>query len=148
VRFPYRRYHVQETSARPQLVTIYRPVIPVRVLGPRGDAFIFGLLDSGADTTVLPGFLVDRIGVDLEPQTGRFRGVGGQVVTVSFGTVDLELHQGNESYRWPARVGFLDVRTVAVLGRAALLEYFDVTFLGADNAVTLERNTSPLPQLR
>ena len=119
----------------------------MRVVGPRGDALIFGLLDSGADTTVLPGFLVDRIGVDLEPQTGRFRGVGGHVVTVSFGTVDLELQWGNESYRWPARVGFLDVRTVAVLGRTALLEYFDATFLGADNAVTLERNTLRFPQL-
>ena len=57
--------------------------------------------------------------------------------------MDLELQQGIELYRWPARVGFFDLRAVAVLGRKTLLEYFDVTFLGAENAVTLERNTLP-----
>ncbi len=43
MRFPYRRYDIRETSAQAHVAVAYRPVVPLRVMGPAGDAVIYGL---------------------------------------------------------------------------------------------------------
>ncbi len=86
MRFPYRAYDVQRSPARPSPTKLYRPVIPIRVVGASADAVLFGLVDTGADETVLPRFLVHQLGIDADPRhASPFRGVGGHVVQVSFG---------------------------------------------------------------
>jgi predicted aspartyl protease len=138
MRFPYRRYDVKPSAERPEATAIYRPVIPIRVFGPEGQLSLFGLLDTGADATVLPAFVAQRLGVHLQPQQASYRAVGGSVVAVSFGTIELEVRQSDEAHRWSAQVGFLDERTVAVLGHAGFLERFDATFRAARREVILE----------
>jgi len=53
VNFPFGQYEVAPSTAEPDLTVVFRPVIPVRVIGPASAAVIYGLLDTGADQTVL-----------------------------------------------------------------------------------------------
>jgi predicted aspartyl protease len=99
------------------------------------------LLDTGADETVLPRFIAGRIGVDLDPDTqARFRGVGGHVVTVTYGRVELEGGSGFRALRWPATVAFLDSGGNPILGHVGFLQYFTASFNGRRGHVTLTPN--------
>ncbi len=141
MRFAYRPFEVRPTPAQPGVSVIYRPLIPVRVIGSTGDLALLALLDTGADETLLPGFLVPRIGVEIDPDAqARFRGVGGQLVTASYGRVELEARTRRQSYRWPAMVGFLEGSPAAILGHAGFLQYFTATFNSQRRQVTLTAN--------
>jgi hypothetical protein len=143
VRFPYRPYAVQPTPAQPGVSIVYRPRIPIHVIGSLGNLGLFGLLDTGADETVLPAFLVERIGVEVDPGAeAQFRGVGGQIVTVSYARVQLEVGKAHQSYRWPAKVAFLQGSNMAILGHAGFLQYFTATFNGQRRHVTLTANST------
>ena len=139
MKFPYRAYDVQPSAARPSVTAVYRPVIPVRVIGVSNDAVFFGLVDTGADETVLPAFLATQLGVDVDRhETTPFRGIGGQVVHVSHGTVTLEVGKGRGAIRWEARCGFLDGPAVAILGQQGFLERFTATFSSEHKELTLK----------
>ena len=58
MRFPFQDY---EISASPidGATVIYRPEIPVHLIGESGDLYLMGLLDTGAD-----GFVVKRTPTD------------------------------------------------------------------------------------
>jgi hypothetical protein len=106
-----------------------------------GELGLFGLLDTGADETVLPAFLIERIGVDLDPGAeAQFRGVGGQTVTVTYGRVQIEVGRGHQSYQWSAMLAFLQGSNMAILGHAGFLQYFTATFNGHRRHVTLTAN--------
>lgn len=53
MRFPYQGYPVRGIGAAYQTL-VYRPTVPIRILGPGGEAVAYGLLDTGADDTLLP----------------------------------------------------------------------------------------------
>ncbi len=147
MRFPYRPFEVIPTPAQPGVPIIYRPLIPVRVIGSTGDLTLLGLLDTGADETLLPGFIVPHIGVHIDPESrAQFRGVGGQLVTVSYGRADLEVRTRQRSYRWSATLAFLEASTMPILGHAGFLQYFTATFNGPRRRVTLTANDT-LPAL-
>src|SRR3989338_7597233 len=111
--FPYRQYEVEPTPGRSEDF-IFRPVVPVRVRGPRGAQVILGLVDTGADVTVLPSFLLPLIGADdLDAELAQFSGVGGQKVTVRYSHVNLSLEHPDGSHQWSAKIGFLDGHDVA-----------------------------------
>lgn len=125
--FGYRQYITGTTPGSPEGVR-YRPVISVRVSGPKGHVDVSGLLDTGADVTMLPAFLLPIIGAKYDgAQSGRFRGIGGQLVTAHYAAVDLTLKHPDEVFRWNANVAFLE-GNVAILGRAEFLNYFNATF--------------------
>lgn len=52
MRFAYRRYDTPTESPLDGVTEIYRPEIPVRLIGSRGDLFVLGLLDTGSDSGV------------------------------------------------------------------------------------------------
>ena len=63
MRFFYTRYTVQGTTPNSYALSS-RPMINVRVIGPAGDDDIFGRVDSGADDTLLPDYLIATLGVN------------------------------------------------------------------------------------
>src|SRR5205823_10123717 len=84
---------------------LFRPVIPVRVRGPRGSQVVLALVDTGSDVTVLPAFLLERIGAEVDAAAqAQFRGVGGQLVTAHYSQVELALEQAEGASVWPATV--------------------------------------------
>lgn len=138
MKFSYRPYQVQSTPSADEPTTIYRPVVPFRVHGPLGNAGLMGLLDTGADATLLPAFLVDQLGIVVDrTRKARFRGVGNQVVAVSYGEVEIEIIGKRRSHRWTTLVGFLEGRSTAILGHTGFLERFKATFDSLSNEVRL-----------
>ncbi|TSC64504.1 MAG: hypothetical protein G01um1014106_98 [Parcubacteria group bacterium Gr01-1014_106] len=126
--FPYRPYEVQPTPWFPEGI-VYRPTIPVRVASAGRDTTVVSLVDTGADETVLPDFLVSYLGIETDTRKeATFRGIGGQPVHGVFGDVTLELQEGQRSYRWETTVAFISGPTVAVLGRHGFLDHFRATF--------------------
>ena len=98
MRFPYTRYTVQGT-AQNSFAPSFRPMIIVRVIGPIGADDILGRVDSGADDTLLPDYLIPALGVANLSMSIPIGGIGGAVFA-SYGTVDLEIVQGQASFRW------------------------------------------------
>lgn len=144
VNFRYGRYMVEPTPGRPGVSVVYRPIIPLRVVGTAGGATVYGLLDTGADETLLPQVVSDLVGIVVDPRhTGTILSASGEM-TVTYGTVILEFGQGRERQRWQTMVGVVQQPwQEALLGHAGFLRYFDVTFLGGKREVRLSRNKVP-----
>jgi hypothetical protein len=68
----------------------------------------------------------------------------GKPIRCRYISVQLQLTDGKkETYQWSAIVGFVAVPLKCpLLGQTGFLEYFDVSFHGADHAATLIPNQS------
>jgi predicted aspartyl protease len=143
VRFPYIPFAVAATPAHPGSTVAHRPYVPFRVVDPRGSTRLDGLLDTGADEIILPRSIAEPLGIALDDNAhGRFRGVGGHVVIVVYGSVEIEVATTSQELRWSATVAFLDDGPGAILGRTGFLEFFTATFNGNQRHVTLTPNTA------
>jgi hypothetical protein len=123
-----------------------RPILAVRITGPRRGWLLDGLLDTGADDTVFDQSVAALIGVDLARAEERpLGGVGHpQPVRCRYAAVRLRISDGRqETYEWTAVVGFVPLRLRhALLGYAGFLQHFDAEFRGADHEVILTPNRS------
>jgi hypothetical protein len=115
-----------------------RPMINVRVIGPAGDDNIFGRVDSGADDTLLPDYLIATLGVIGLSMPIPIGGIGGAALA-RYGTVDLEIGQKRASFRWAAYVGFYP-HNVPVFGIKGFLQFFTATFNGRLRHLDLRSN--------
>jgi hypothetical protein len=127
------------------LAFVYRPVIPVRVIGPLGAKDLIALVDTGSDDTLLPRSVGDAVGAMIDDnQKSNVTGFGAQRVPVAPGDVELELSDGQDAYRWPATVSFVSFADpndeIAVLGHAGFLEFFTATFDGGARTLELVAN--------
>jgi len=101
------------------------------------------LVDPGADDTVFPLELVDRLRMVLRPDTGQKLRWRGEVYQLRYGDAELELADGDTLYRWTTVVCFSRAPIpYRILGYAGCLEFFNVTFRGADQTVEIEPNLS------
>jgi hypothetical protein len=115
----------------------------VTIIGPTGISRHFqrALVDPGADDTVFPFEIVDRLHVVLYPHSGHSLRWRGQPYELRYGDVELALADGDMSYRWSTVVCFSAAPIpYRILGYAGCLEFFDVTFRGADRFVELAPN--------
>lgn len=121
--FPYQSYPVRAIDGH-GTVLIPRPSIPIRLIGPGGEALAFGLLDTGADDTLIPSSLQGPLGLEPIPGlSGPIAGIGGSAIIVHFVAIDLDLRRGRTSHRWSARVGLYPGSRV-ILGQSGVLEHF------------------------
>ena len=123
----------------------WRPFVPVTIVGPTGVSRYFkrALVDPGADDTVFPLDIVTRLHVVLRPDTGHRLRWRGQLYPLRYGDVELQLAESGTVYRWTAVVCFSNAPIpYRILGYAGCLEFFDVTFRGADRLVDIEPNPS------
>src|SRR5207253_415119 len=91
MRFPYRRYAVEETPSRPGLTVIHRPVIRIRLQGDSRASHFYALLDSGADETFLPKSMADVIGVTTDLFPSATASTASGEMPVAYGVVTIEL---------------------------------------------------------
>jgi hypothetical protein len=147
MRFPYQAYPVTGIGAA-HVAVVYRPTKPIRAIGPTGDALAYGLVDTGADDTMLPDRFIGPLGVVIRPgDHAIIVALDGGFVAVRYGTVDLELRRRGVVYRWSARVAFHPVAR-AILGQAGFLEHLTSTFNGRRRHVTLTpKGTAPAPSM-
>jgi len=119
-----------------------RPVIAITVVGPTGAHLINGLVDTGADDSVFPVEVGEKIGLDLSlAEVGTAHGVGGPDVEVRYVDVRLRIADNQEHREWIARVGFAPLgSTYALLGFAGFLQYFTACFHGDLEFVELTTN--------
>ncbi len=128
--FSYVRYKAEPTPTIPS-GEIRRPMVPVRLIGPKATVQVLGLLDTGADNVFVSASVAEALGVETRVEAETAFGAGSHALSVWPGTVELEVAQDNESYLWPVKVGFLsgdDDPPIAYLGHAGFLEHFNATF--------------------
>jgi hypothetical protein len=145
IEFPY-----QTVPSRPAPGSLFqwRPLIPIQITGPTGKfrRIDQALVDSGSDDTILPRGFATLIDIPLNPNPRMGVRWGGQLYPLSFGEVILTLTDGSTSLSWKTRVAFSDAPLRhPLLGQSGFLEYFDVTFLGADRIVKIAPNSACVP---
>ena len=113
MRFRYKERVVDPLPGESSPQVVYDPVIVVRVAGPLDAWLIPGLLDTGADETLLPMRFLALLGI---PRGDRFdlTGVSGTRFPAWLGSVDMELARGGTICQWSARVGFSPTRRRAI----------------------------------
>lgn len=146
VKFPYGQYEVEPTVAQPDVTVVHRPVIPVRLIGTSAAAVFYGLLDTGADESLIPREIADFIGIEeISDQISTVLSASGEM-PVHYGVMTIECGTEQEQYRWRAAVGIVNQPwKEALLGHAGFLDYFDATFFGGERQVQLMRNAVPFP---
>ena len=124
----------------------YRPITAIRISGPGGTWIVDGVFDSGSDDTIFPEWIAAMIGVDLNlaiEQDIHLAG-RGKPIRCRYHLASLRLTDGkHETFEWDGMVGFVAVPLKCpLLGQAGFLQYFDVTFQGANHWVEVIPNQS------
>ena len=150
MRFPFQHYRTP-----PSLVDgseeLWRPEIPLHLIGKRSELFTYGLLDSGADGVLIGRNIADDIGITLDESRRWFvKGVSGESLGVILGHVEIEVMDHQESACWVMPVGvvaFDDPANddIVLLGQTGFLQYFDTRLHGAKHlAELLPNDTFPI----
>ncbi len=145
MKFPYREY-ISAYPGTSDYRLILRPVITIRIVGPRSEARWDALVDSGADETLFPMSLAEVLGVELDDQlTSEAAGISGDRLKIHYGDVELQIENGTEIVSWKATVGFADFGSandeVIILGHGGCLDFFTATFDGEDAVLELVANS-------
>src|SRR4051794_38645488 len=83
-----------------------RPVIPVSFVGPSDTWVSDGLLDTGADETVLPDGAASYVGIDLSNAPTGTAMAFGQRVPVRYALLTVRIADQQERREWPAWLAF------------------------------------------
>jgi predicted aspartyl protease len=145
MKFAYREY-VSIFPGTNDYRLILRPVITIRVVGPKSDARWDALVDSGADETLFPVSLAEALGIELNQQlTSEAAGISGDRLKIHYGDVELRIESGQEFVAWKTAVGFVDFGSasdeVIILGHGGCLDYFTATFDGEKAELELVPNS-------
>ncbi len=124
-------------------ILVPRPLLALRITGPSGSLLRDGLLDTGADETIVDPWVASLIGVDLNQAPEReINLVGRGLVRCRYAPVQLRNSDGiGETYEWDTIIGFTPFRLLrCLLGFAGFLQFFNADFRGADQEVALLPN--------
>lgn len=147
MRFVYERYDIPR-SPLDGSTEIYRPEIPVHLIGTKGEVFSLGLVDTGADSVVIGAAIAEQIGVKLSKKhRWLLHGLSSDPIEAILGRLEIELVGRTESLCWKvpvAVVSYPDLvnEKLLVLGQTGFLEFFDVRLFGKEHVVELKPNAS------
>jgi hypothetical protein len=118
-----------------------RPILILHVTGPRGvKGDIAGLIDSGADGTVLPAGYAPLMGytpADIVAQQGA--GVGGSVIMHQATTPSQAFVPEIPDLVFDLHPSFVQGCQIALWGRKDLLHHFDVHIMERRKQFSLTR---------
>lgn len=121
----------------------FRPYLRIQAIGPSARLRDFQrvLADTGATETVFPGTLATTLRVQLSPPTVHLLRWRGNDFPIRYGKMDLQISADGQRCRWTTTVSFSSAPLPYPLaGVAGFLEFFDASFLGADNVLELDPN--------
>ncbi len=142
MKFSYRRHSREKIPGATEGV-IYNPIIAFVAYGPAGFFGFDGLVDTGSDQILLPGYLASYLGVTFQKQNkSHVSSVGDNRFGIYFvDGIELALQSNSQGYRWPARVWFSESDDApALLGHIDFLQFFTSTFDGKNRELILEPN--------
>lgn len=141
MKFSYRSYQINPAPGFPEGI-VWRPRIPLLVIGLTGELWLEALVDTGSDQTILPRVDVEGLGVRMHPDaTSSVRGrLKEHEETLTMGEeIKLGLQLDNETYIWPATVWISSsADSPPILGHSGFLEYFEATFFGDKHELQLK----------
>lgn len=119
-----------------QLGSIWKPMIPVTLIGPKRSVKLFMLLDSGADLSLVPYSVGEALGLELDIQKrSEIQGIGE-------GSVPYILSQGTlqiGKLKVPIRIGWALIEEVPlILGRLDVFRHFAVEFREFEDKIVLK----------
>jgi len=133
MKFPYRSY-VSQFPGTSDFRLILRPVLTIRIAGPKSEARWDALVDTGADETLLPKSLAGLLGLELDQKvTSQAVGISGAPLTIHYGQAEFQIAAENEHVTWRSMVGFVDFGQddeMIILGHGGCLDYFTAIFDG------------------
>ncbi len=145
MKFSYQHYRTP-----PSLVDgseeLWRPELPLHLIGTKRELFTYGLLDSGADGVLVGRNIADDIGIVLdESRRWLVRGVSGESLEAVLGHLEIEVMDQQESVCWLMPVGVVTFDDpanddIVLLGQTGFLQYFDTRLYGAKHFVELMLN--------
>jgi hypothetical protein len=126
----------------PGTIYRYRPIIPVTLIGPGNHRHqTHAVLDTGSDDCLFPTGFLARIGGSALPETGHRVTWRGSSYPLRYANISLMLADDASTCMWPSIAAFTPAPIkYPLLGIAGCLQYFDVSFRGADRVVELEAN--------
>ena len=138
MKFPYSKYAVVPSPAAPERDVLFRPVIPVRFVGPKAVRDVYALLDTGADESYITESMANKLGViPLSNSTSVVQSASGKM-SIDYGHIVVEIADDTEVLSFPLIVGIVSEDwSEAILGHAGFLEHFDATFSYIDRQVAL-----------
>lgn len=124
MKYPYIKF----PSADPKRRWIARPLIPIRVIGPKGKWEGYGLIDSGADKSLFNIEIAKDIGLNLEyTQIENFSGIEGGRLKAKLVKVKIQI-MGMEEVS-ELTVGVVESSVVGViLGQDGFFDAYRVKF--------------------
>lgn len=144
MRFPY-SFNIGLATDTGEQIVVLRPEVPLRIHGPQGVAELRALVDTGADNTILPSSVANRLQIDTTPCCGpHATAFGGQQIPLSYADIELELRDADNLLHWTAHIYFADFpegSEPAVLGHEGFLDFFTATFDGQECVLELNPNT-------
>lgn len=118
------------------------PFIPIQITNKFGRSMqVVALLDSGADTTVVPKDLAELLGLKEELTETETGGIGGKV-SVKKSKLRFIVNGRRESYSLEVPVLVLqdpDADVPLLLGRHSFFEYFHITFKQNEEKIVLKK---------
>jgi hypothetical protein len=119
---------------------LFRPLVPILIWGPAGCYLADGLLDTGADRTLLGPRLAQAVGIVLDSlaTVATVQSASVHVLTCKVTTVTFQMRRDSQRLSWLAEVA-VPIQSVkrSIWGFKGFLEYFRARFDGPNRRVTL-----------
>lgn len=131
IEFPFERGYSE------RLGQILKPIIPLIIIGPKREANIFMLLDSGADISLFPYSVGETIGLEVNlANRSEVQGIGEGIVPYILSQVKLQI----VNVEIPARIGWDLIEEIPfILGRLDVFGRFAIEFREFENRLLLRQ---------
>lgn len=127
---------------RPEVVGDSRsPMIPLILKGNKRAMNFMGLLDSGADYSVMPKDLAEFLGVDLSAKPEHVRGLSEETTAIP-AKINIVVQKGHEKYKLLVEFRVIknaDEDIPLIIGRKDFFENFKITFNESEEKITLKK---------
>lgn len=130
IEFPFKKRRSR------RLGEILKPLIPVRLIGPKSSETVLMLLDSGTDLSLIPYSVGEAIGLELDMSNrSEVQGIGEGSVPYILSQVKLGIGAAEVT----ARIGWALIEEVPfLLGRLDVFRRFAVEFREFEGKILLK----------